>query len=57
MIKKGINASFHEFTGGHNYGCWRNSLIERFKELCETRFVYNKNTEDLPEKLIRKPPF
>jgi enterochelin esterase-like enzyme len=43
MKIKRINASFHEFIGGHNYVCWRNSLFDRLKELFEIR--HNKANE------------
>ena len=38
MNKKGIPASFHEFTGGHNYVCYRDTLSNRIKEVYSRRF-------------------
>lgn len=37
MSSKGINAKFHEFTGGHNYVCYKNTLSDRLRE------VFNDN--------------
>ncbi len=37
MNKKGVNAIFHEFIGGHNYVCYRGSIADRIKEVIKIR--------------------
>lgn len=38
MQKKGLITNLHEFVGGHNYLCYRISLYDRIREVCDQQY-------------------